>query len=82
MYGPLALLVVAVAVFAAGVVRWRVRRRPRSPATGGVDLEQVQGFVLVATLAVVPDLQVLEDGVGQLQARLPPLTIQQFHLHP
>lgn len=52
MYAPLALLVVATAVFSAGLVRWRVRRRAPDPAPGGVDLEQVQGFVLVGSGAL------------------------------
>ncbi|MGI3783273.1 MAG: hypothetical protein ACRYG2_21115 [Janthinobacterium lividum] len=53
MYGPLALLVVATAVFAAGLVRWRTHRRPVPPAPGDVDLEQVQGFVFVGSGALV-----------------------------
>lgn len=53
MYGPLALLVVATAGFAAGLVWWRVHRR-RGPSTpSGVDLEQVQGFVFVGSGALV-----------------------------
>ena len=51
MYGPLALLVVATAVFAAGLVWWRVRRGG-PPVPGGVDLEQVQGFVFVGSGAL------------------------------
>jgi hypothetical protein len=35
----------------------------------------------VPTTAVVEDLEVLEDRVSQLDARLPPLTIEQFDLH-
>ena len=53
MYGPLALLVVATAVFAAGLVWWRVHRRGGPPAPSGVDLEQVQGFVFVGSGALV-----------------------------
>ena len=53
MYGPLALLVVATAVFAAGLVRWRVRHRGGPEVPGGVDLEQVQGFVFVGSGALV-----------------------------
>lgn len=51
MYGPLALLVVATAAFAAGLVWWRVRRGG-PPVPGGVDLEQVQGFVFVGSGAL------------------------------
>ena len=52
MYGPLALLVVATALFSAGVV-WRRTRRPAGPPEpGAVDLEQVQGFVLVGSGAL------------------------------
>ena len=51
MYGSLALLVVATAGFAAGLVWWRVRRgEPGVP--GGVDMEQVQGFVFVGSGAL------------------------------
>lgn len=64
MYGPLALLVVATAVFAAGLVWWRVHRRGGPPVPGGIDLEQVQGFVFVGSGALV----VL--GVGVLVAGL------------
>ena len=53
MYGPLALLVVATALFAAGVVAWRVRRGDGSAAPSTVDLEQVQGFVFVGSGALV-----------------------------
>jgi hypothetical protein len=53
VYGPLSLLVVATAVFAAGVVWWRVRRNAAAPEPGGVDLEQVQGFVFVGSGALV-----------------------------
>ena len=49
MYGPLALLVVATALFAAGVVWWRVRH---TSAASSVDLEQVQGFVFVGSGAL------------------------------
>ncbi|GAB2589872.1 hypothetical protein [Microlunatus antarcticus] len=52
MYGPLALLVVATALFASGLVWWRVRRRAAEPLPGGVDLEQVQGFVFVGSGAL------------------------------
>jgi hypothetical protein len=52
VYGPLALLVVATACFAAGVVWWRVRRSGTVPVPGGVDLEQVQGFVFVGSGAL------------------------------
>jgi hypothetical protein len=51
VYGPLALLVVATALFAAGLVWWRVRRGGPS-VPGGVDLEQVQGFVFVGSGAL------------------------------
>ncbi|MGI3783694.1 MAG: hypothetical protein ACRYG2_23255 [Janthinobacterium lividum] len=64
MYGPLALLVVATAVFAAGVVWWRVRRRGDATRPGDVDLEQVQGFVFVGSGAlVVLGVAVLVVGV-------------------
>ena len=53
MYGPLALLVVATALFASGLVWWRVRRSGRPGVPGGVDLEQVLGFVLVGSGALV-----------------------------
>lgn len=53
MYGPLALLVAATAVFAAGVVWWRSRCRDASPVPGGVDLEQVRGFIFVGSGALV-----------------------------
>ncbi len=53
MYGPLALLVVATAVFAGGVVWWRVHRRAGPTEPGGVDLEQLQGFVFVGSGALV-----------------------------
>lgn len=53
MYGPLALLVVATAVFAAGLVWWRVHRRGGPPVPSGLDLEQVQGFVFVGSGALV-----------------------------
>ena len=53
MYGPLALLVVATALFAAGLVWWRVRRRGGPPAPAGLDLEQVQGFVFVGSGALL-----------------------------
>jgi hypothetical protein len=36
----------------------------------------------VASLPIVEDLKVLEDGVGQLEPRVPPLPVQQFDLHP
>jgi hypothetical protein len=49
VYGPLALLVVATAAFAAGLVWWRVHRRGGPTAPDGVDLEQVQGFVYVGS---------------------------------
>ena len=52
MYGPLALLVVATALFTAGVVWWRVRSSGRPTAPGGPDLEQVQGFVFVGSGAL------------------------------
>ncbi|HEY0237347.1 MAG TPA: hypothetical protein VGC37_01765 [Friedmanniella sp.] len=52
MYGPLALLVVATAAFAAGVVFFRVRRGGTVREPGGVDLEQVQGFVYVGSGAL------------------------------
>lgn len=52
MYGPLALLAVATAFFAAGVVWWRVHRGG-AQEPGGVDLEQVQGFVFVGSGALV-----------------------------
>ena len=54
MYGPLALLVVAVALFAAGVVRRRVRAADdAAPAPGGLDLDQLQGFVYVGSGTLV-----------------------------
>ena len=56
MYGPLALLVLAVALFTAGVVRRRVRGPGAARAApGGLDLDQLQGFVFVgaATLVVL-----------------------------
>jgi hypothetical protein len=52
VYGPLALLVVATALFAAGLVWWRVHRRGGAPEPAGVDLEQVQGFVFVGSGAL------------------------------
>ena len=51
MYGPLALLAVVTAGFAAGLVWWRVRRGG-PPVPGGIDLEQVQGFVFVGSAAL------------------------------
>ena len=57
MYGPLALLVGAVAVFTAGLVRWRLRQPDQAGRSDRsaqrVDLEQVQGFVLVGAGALV-----------------------------
>ena len=53
MYAPLALLVVATALFGAGLVWWRVRRRDPAPPGQGIDLEQVQGFVFVGSGALV-----------------------------
>jgi hypothetical protein len=53
VYGPLALLVVATALFAAGVVWWRARGRGSTTPPSGVDLEQVQGFVFVGSGALV-----------------------------
>ncbi|GAA3573958.1 hypothetical protein GCM10022197_33610 [Microlunatus spumicola] len=54
MYGPLALLLVVTAIFAAGVVWLRVRATGPSPAPpGAFDLEQVQGFVFVGSGALV-----------------------------
>ena len=35
----------------------------------------------MAPLAVVEDLEVVEDRVGQLDARLPPLSVHKFGLH-
>ncbi len=49
MYAPLALLVIATGLFAAGVVWRRGRTRP----SGSLDLEQVQGFVFVGSGALV-----------------------------
>jgi hypothetical protein len=51
VYGPLALLVVATALFGAGVVWWRVHRPDPAPGQG-IDLEQVQGFVFVGSGAL------------------------------
>ena len=53
MYGPLALVVVATALFPAGVVWWRVHRRGGPAVPSAVDLEQVQGFVFVGSGALV-----------------------------
>lgn len=54
MYGPLALLVLAVAVFSAGVVRRRVRGAgAEPPGPGGLDLDQLQGFVFVGAATLV-----------------------------
>lgn len=54
MYGPLALLVLAVALFSAGVVRRRVRGAATTqPVPGGLDLDQLQGFVLVGAGTLV-----------------------------
>ena len=53
MYGPLALVVVATALFAAGLVWWRVYRCGGPPGPSEVDLEQVQGFVFVGSGALV-----------------------------
>ena len=36
----------------------------------------------VASLAVVEDLEVFEDGVGQFDTGPPPLTVEKFDLHP
>ena len=33
-------------------------------------------------LAIVEDLQVLEQGVGELDAGTPPLPVEQLDLHP
>jgi hypothetical protein len=44
---------VATAVFAGGVVFWRVRGRGDVAHPGGVDLEQVQGFMYVGSGALV-----------------------------
>ena len=52
MYGPLALLVVATALFAAGVV-WRRVRRPGPSLPSSIDLDQVQGFVFVGSGTLV-----------------------------
>jgi hypothetical protein len=52
VYGPLALLVVATAAFAVGVVWWRVRRGGVVGGPGAIDLEQVQGFVYVGSGAL------------------------------
>jgi hypothetical protein len=35
----------------------------------------------VAALAVVPDLEVLEDCVGQLEAGVPLFPVEEFDLH-
>lgn len=54
MYAPLALLVVAIALFPAAVVRRRVRGGGAArPGAGGPDLEQVQGFVFVGSGTLV-----------------------------
>lgn len=53
MFVPLALLVVAVALFPAAVVRHRVRTRPAPTGPGSTDLEQVQGFVYVGSGTLV-----------------------------
>ena len=67
MYGPLALLVVATALFASGLVWWRVHRRGGPPEPGGVDLEQVQGFVFVGSgaLAVLGVIVLVVGLVGR-----------------
>ena len=56
MYGPLSLLLVATAFFAAAVV-WRRARaagpRAAAPEPGAFDLEQVRGFVFVGSGALV-----------------------------
>ena len=36
----------------------------------------------MTALAVVEDLDVLEDGVGELDPRAPPLAVEEFDLHP
>src|ERR1700680_1976851 len=36
----------------------------------------------MAPLAVVEDLQVLEDGAGELHTCRPALSVEQLHLHP
>lgn len=54
MYASLALLVLAVALFAAGVVWRRVRAaRGGAPEPGGLDLDQLQGFVYVGSGTLV-----------------------------
>ena len=35
----------------------------------------------MASLAIVERLDVVEDGVGELQARAPALAVEQFDLH-
>lgn len=50
MFGPLALILVAVAGFSVLVVR---RRRARAGEPGGIDLDQLGGFVLVGAAALV-----------------------------
>ena len=55
MYGPLALLVVATAVFAAGVVWWRLRGRETDPAPGAVDLARaVRARLEAAGVTITP----------------------------
>jgi len=56
VFGPLSLLLVATALFPAGVVGRRVRAAgPGAPAAGpgAFDLEQVQGFVFIGSGALV-----------------------------
>jgi len=73
VYAPLAVVVVATALFGAGVVRGRVRRPSARSAPGDTDLEQVQGFVLVgsgalALLGVAVPVVGLFGLVGQAEA--------------
>ncbi|SEP59863.1 hypothetical protein [Microlunatus flavus] len=76
MYAPIAVLVAATALFAAGIV-WRRVRRPGAPAAttglGALDLDQLQGFVFVGSgtlvlLAVAVVVVGLTGRAGQAEA--------------
>lgn len=67
----------------------RVPRTCTAEVSGHDDLAGTLGFYraehpqpVVAALTVVPDLEILEDRVRQLQPRPSPLTVRQLHLHP
>ncbi|WP_375425914.1 hypothetical protein [uncultured Friedmanniella sp.] len=67
MFGSEVLLVLALAVFTAALVRARPagRREPSSPSSGLVDAETVRGFALIGAAALAL-LAVVAAAVGVL----------------